>query len=153
MSQLLEVSNSMRAKDRDGNPKSWESQYGTFEVWNVYFKDDDTKYQVNKKEGFGGYTRGQQVYGSLTTSQYGGQFKQEQAPDDMHLSSGTSPSPSAQATTSKPSADQGDKLDYIISLLENFLDSKSSKTVAPKTADTIVTDIDDKPVDLSEIDY
>lgn len=34
MSEFLTVSNSMRAKDRDGNPKVWESQYGTFDVWN-----------------------------------------------------------------------------------------------------------------------
>lgn len=155
MSQVYVVSNSMRAKDRDGNPKVWNSQYGDFDVWNVYFQGDENKYQVNKKPGFGGYAKGQEVYGTATLGQYGGQFKQEQAPEGMQLSGGGQPAaqPTAQPQQSNNSNGTVDeKLDYIIGMLEaHFQGNGSAGTQANR--DTVVEDIDDKPIDLSQIDY
>lgn len=154
MSQVYTVSNSMRAKDRDGNPKVWNSQYGEFEVWNVYFQGDDNKYQVNKKPGFGGYTKGQQVYGTATLGQYGGQFKQEQAPDGVQLSSGGQPAASApQQSAPQAGSSVEQKLDYIISLLENKAQFQGNDAKPAHTGDVSPTDIDDKPIDLSQIDY
>lgn len=141
MAQFYTVSNSMRAKDRDGNPKVWESQYGTFEVWNVYFENDDVKYQVNKKPGFSGYTKGQQVYGTATEGQYGGQFKQEQAPEGEAPQQHSAPS---QAATG---GDLEAKVDYLISLVENFLNRVEGQASTPSSED------DDKPVDFSGLGY
>lgn len=135
MADFYTVSNSFRAKDRDGNPKSWDSQYGTFDVWNIYFEGDDTKYQVNKKQGFEGFRKGQQLYGTKTQGQYGGQFKQEQAPE------GVRPQSSAQ-----PSGSVEEKLDYIISLLENMAGSKDGDRLPSH-------DEVERPVDLSEIPF
>lgn len=140
MGQFLTVSNSMRAKDREGNPKSWESQYGTFEVWNVYFQGDDTKYQVNKKPGFGGYEKGQQVYGTATVGQYGGRFKQEQAPDGV----------SAPASTAQ-SSDKLADLERRVATIEAALEATGTMTFHKE--DVVLEDIKDGPVDLSEIEY
>lgn len=153
MSQVYVVSNSMRAKDKDGNPKVWNSNYGPFDVWNVYFEGDDTKYQVNKKEGFGGYAKGQEVFGTATKGQYGGQFKQEQAPEGMQLSGGSQPAaqaaPKAQATNSNGTVDE--KLDYIIGMLEAHFQGESAPR-RQENRDVSPTDIDDGPVDLSQLD-
>ena len=152
MAQFLTVSNSMRAKDRDGNPKVWESQYGTFEVWNVYFQNDDTKYQVNKKEGFGGFTKGQQVYGTLTTSQYGGQFKQEQPPEGSTPPAQSQGQGQKAASPQQPSTGVEAKIDYAISLLENLAQFQGAGSQHTSN-DTVPTDIDDGPVNLSELPY
>lgn len=160
MSQVYVVSNSMRAKDKEGNPKVWNSNYGPFDVWNVYFQGDDNKYQVNKKEGFAGYAKGQEVYGTATLGQYGGTFKQEQAPEGMQLSSGSQQrggtATEAQAAQPQQSSNSNgtveEKLDYIIGMLEaNFQVQGTAGTQT--SSDTIVEDIDDKPIDLSKIDY
>lgn len=156
MSEFLTVSNSMRAKDRDGNPKVWESQYGTFEVWNVYFENDDTKYQVNKKEGFGGYQKGEQVYGTISTNQYGGRFKQEQAPDGVTpqaapAKASAAPAQRAQSTPSNSGVEA--KLDYIISLLENGNNFRSDDAPATEPSQKGPATDDDAPIDLEELDY
>lgn len=144
------VSNSMRAKDRDGNPKSWESQYGTFEVWNVYFQGDDIKYQVNKKPGFEGYQKGQQVYGTKTQGQYGGQFKQSQAPEGS--SAPTTAAPAAQQVVSGNAARLEALEEEVRQLkvtVKNFLDANghaSDGTQGSSNSDA------DSQVDWDDID-
>lgn len=151
MAEFYTVSNSMRAKDREGNPKVWHSDYGDFDVWNLYFQGDDVKYQVNKKEGFEGFTKGQSIYGTKSQGKFGGQFKQEQAPDGEYA-----PAQNAPASQSKADAQPatgGDleaKIDYLTTLIENFLESNGG--TKSKTADYSPTDIDDRPVDISALD-
>lgn len=149
MGQFYTISNSMRAKDRDGNPKVWESQYGTFDIWNVYFEGDDNKYQVNKKQGFEGYTRGQQVYGTATLGQYGGRFKQEQAPDGVAA-------PRAAAPTVNAAAVQGDrdaKLDEILDRVKKLSAAFYAVHGGGEVEEVVLEDIEDGPVNLDAIDY
>lgn len=151
MGQFYTVSNSMRAKDIDGNPKVWESQYGTFDIWNVYFEGDNTKYQVNKKPGFEGYERGKKVYGTTTKSQYGGRFKQEQAPDGYEAPSAAQEAPRASQSGGSSTIEQ--KLDYIIGLLENNAQFQGSRSRPASSNDSGPSDIDDGPVNLDNLDY
>ncbi len=71
------------------------------------------------------------LYGDIVTNAYGKpQFNRSQRPQD---GVGTTGGPVAapyvpQAAQTQPSGTAGEKLDYIISLLENFLDSQSSRT-------------------------
>ena len=125
MGQEYIISNAFPAKDKAGNEKTWESQYGTFKVWNLYFEGDDTKYQTNKKIDFQGFAKGETVYGTTGTDRFGNStFKSEQRPFNE-----------GGQQQRKPQSNGGvenriDKLEkdvaYIKSLLENSPNFKSS---------------------------
>ena len=91
---------------------------------------------------------GDTVYGDITENNYGKmQFQRQSRPDGNY---GGAPAPAARpqsaAQTGGRTTDQ--KLDYIISLLENqFRPTQAAGT------DASPTDNDERPVDLSEIDY
>lgn len=124
MAQEYTISNAFPAKDKAGNEKTWESQYGTFKVWNLYFEDDDTKYQTNKKIDFQGFNKGDVVYGTTGEDKYGNAtFKSEQKPFN-----GGGQQSAAPKQQSNSSVEQ--KLDYIISLLENSPNFKSSESTS-----------------------
>lgn len=143
MAQEYVISNAFPAKDKDGNEKTWDSQYGTFKVWKLYFENDDTAYETNKKLDFEGFKKGDTVYGTTSLTQYGGKFKSEQRPlGQLPTSTGNSPASPAQA-----SGDLDAKLDYLISMVEVIAEKVSGPT------DTVLEDIDDKPIDLSEIPF
>ena len=146
MAQFYTISNSMRAKDRDGNPKVWESQYGTFEVWNVYLQGDDTKYQANKKPGFEGYQKGQQVYGTATKTQYGGQFKQEQVPDGLAAPQQGTPVAAVQN-------DRDAKLDEILDRVKKLAAAFYAVHGGGEVEEVVLEDVEDGPVNLDAIDY
>lgn len=135
------VSNAFIAKDKQGNIKSFESQYGTLVSWNVYFEGDDTKWQMNKKEG-AEINKGDVLYGHTEIVERGGYkfptFKSEQRP------MGTLP----QLPKPAPVVENLDneKLDYIIGLLENIAKVTGAN-------DVVVDDIDDGPIDLSAIPF
>jgi hypothetical protein len=145
MSQQFTISNAIPAKDKAGNNKSWSSeQYGTFYVFKYYFIDDDQPYYVNRKSLEGAPVKGEIVYGTVGEDKYGNKtFKQEQNPNG-------SPAPRQQ---SQPSGNLEAKVDYIISLLENFLESQNGAARAQTSGDTAPKDIDDGPVDLSQLEY
>lgn len=152
MAQFYTVSNSMRAKDKDGNPKVWDSgQYGTFEVWNMYMENDDTKYQVNKKPGFEGFKKGQQVYGTTTKGQYGGRFKQEQVPEGMER---PAPKQSAPTTVESSSVQEiiRETVDYLKALVDNLPNFPEQDTAAAQDDAPSSEDVDE-PVDLSQLDF
>ena len=92
---------------------------------------------------------GDELYGEIVENNWGKpQFNRAQKPYGNEA-----PRQSAPAQTSQPSEEMEAKLDYIISLLENFLDSQGSGRNAQAGTDTVPTDIDDGPVDLSSLDY
>ena len=144
MAQVYVISNAFPAKDKAGNEKTWESQYGTFKVWNMYFQDDDTKYQTNKKIDFQGFAPGDTVYGEIGEDKYGNAtFKSEQKPFN-----GSAPQQSApKAAAPQVSGDIEKKLDYIISLLENSSNFKSSEptTTAPDAQSAEADGVDALP--------
>ena len=151
MAQEFTISNAYPAKDKAGNEKTWESQYGTFKVWNLYFEGDDTKYQTNKKIDFQGFAKGETVYGTTGTDKYGnGTFKSEQRPFN-------SQGQSAPAQQSQPSGGVEQRIKkleeevaYLKSLLENSPNFKSGESTS-QGADEAGTASDD--ADLSAIPY
>lgn len=151
MPDFYKVSNSFRAKDKDGNPKVYKSGYGDLDVWKVYFEGDDQGYVLNKKPGFEGFKKGQDLYGTKDDWR----FKQEQAPEGEgpqhpHV---TNPAPQGPQGPAGKSGDLEAKIDYLTSLVENFLERTEGRAIAKTTTDVSPTDIDDGPVDLSNINY
>ena len=144
MAQEYTISNAYPAKDKAGNEKTWDSQYGTFKVWNLYFEGDDTKYQTNKKVDFQGFNKGDVVYGTTGEDKYGNAtFKSEQKP--FGAAPQAAPAPKQQSNSSIEQ-----KLDYIISLLENSPNFKSSDSSPTQSDEASATDDD---ADLSAIPY
>ena len=90
---------------------------------------------------------GDKVYGDVALNNYGKkQFTRAQRPQD-----GSQP---ARPLPQQPSGSLEDKIDYLTGLVENFLnDQKGAYETTKKQADVSPTDIDDGPVDLSQIDY
>lgn len=98
---------------------------------------------------------GDEIYGDVVENNWGKpQFNRAQLPQDgsVRLNGGSAPTAQAaapaRATTAQPSGSTEEKLDFIISLLENFLNSQKGTNPTPNT-----TDDEDGPVDLSQIDY
>lgn len=92
---------------------------------------------------------GDELYGEIVENNWGKpQFNREQKPYGNDA-----PRQSAPAQTSQPSGSVEEKLDYLISLVENFLDAQDSGRKAQAGTDAVATDIDDGPVDLSQLDY
>lgn len=96
---------------------------------------------------------GDTVYGDIVENNWGkAQFDKAQKPFTPGQGNAQSAPKPSQASQAGIGGNSEAKLDYIISMLENFLKSKSTGV---KGQDVIVTDIedDDKPVDLSELPY
>ena len=138
MAQEYTVSNAFLAKDKAGNVKIYESQYGNLETWNVYFVGDDTKWQWQRKEG-SEINKGDIVYGNAEVVERGGYkfptFKSEARP------LGELPS-----KTSNTSSSSDEKLDYMIGLLEAVAEKVGAK-------DVILEDIEDGEIDLSDVPF
>lgn len=148
MSQFYTISNAFPAKDKAGEIKSWESQYGTFYVFKYYFQNDDTPYFVNRKSLDGAPQKGDSIYGTVGEDRFGNAtFKQEQVPEGV-----SAPRQAAQTATGG-GASVDSKLDYIISLLENRANFPGNVSGTAGGGGSVPTDIDDGPVDLSALDY
>lgn len=94
---------------------------------------------------------GDELYGEIVENNWGKpQFNRAQKPYGNDAPRQSAP---AQATSSQPSGNMEEKLDYLISLVENFLDAQGVGVNPKKTVDTVPTDIDDGPVDLSQLEY
>lgn len=101
---------------------------------------------ILKKPGFE-VKQGDELYGDIVENNWGKpQFNRAQRPDGF-VGGTAGPAPKAQGVPA------GDRLEYLISLVENFLKSQGADVPATKAGDVSVTDIDDKPVDLSQLDY
>lgn len=91
---------------------------------------------------------GDELYGEIVENNWGKpQFNREQKPFGNDAPRQSAPQ------ASQPSGDTEAKLDYIISLLENFLDAQGGRANSQAGADTVAKDIDDGPVDLSQLEY
>ena len=129
MAEVYEVSNSFRAKDREGNPKVYESKFGTFDVWKVYFTGDEQGYSINKKQGFEGFQKGQKIYGTKDDWR----FKQEQMPGELR---GQEPAQSTKVPMGGLE-EVNARLDYIEGLVESIVERLNPE----------------EPVDLSSIPF
>ena len=131
MAQEYTISNAYPAKDKAGNEKTWESQYGTFKVWNLYFEGDDTKYQTNKKIDFQGFAKGETVYGTTGTDKYGnGTFKSEQRPFNSQGKSASVQQERFSDAVEQRFKKLEEDVAYLKSLLENSPNFKSSESTS-----------------------
>lgn len=113
---------------------SFTAHGNTLYKWRLFFKGMDGYYITNRKED-NPPTKGDTVYGSIGEDQFGNPtFKSESRP------LGQLPARNAEPTTGDLEA----KVDYLISLVESLTERKG---------DVVPTDIDDKPIDLSEIPF
>ena len=151
MAQEYKISNAYPAKDKAGNEKTWQSQYGTFKVWNLYFEGDDTKYQTNKKIDFQGFAKGETVYGTTGTDKYGnGTFKSEQRPFNSQGQSTPVQQPQSSGGVEQRIKKLEEDVAYLKSLLENSSNFKSGESTS-QGADEAGTASDD--AGLSAIPY
>lgn len=119
---------------------SFEAHGNKLLKWRLFFEGIDGHYVTNRKED-NAPQKGDVVYGELGQDQFGNAtFKSESRP------LGELPSQPAKSQ-SQPAASGGDieaKLDYLITLVEQLADHEK---------DVVLEDIDDKPIDLSEIPF
>lgn len=136
MAKEYVVSNAFLAKDREGNVKTFNSQHGVLETWNLYFEGDDTKWQTNKKQG-STISKGDVLYGTTEIVERGGYkfptFKSEQRP------LGSLPTAPSRAVDGLD-----EKVDYMIKMLEDIQNRVGLNDIAP---------VDAGPIDLSDIPF
>ena len=125
---------------------------GEMHKYMVQVKDQPVKgwFSVLKKPG-NEVKPGDELYGEIVENNWGKpQFNRAQKPYGNDAPRQSAPT---QATSSQPAGSVEEKLDYLISLVENFLDAQEGRTNSQAGTDTFPTDIDDGPVDLSSLDY
>ena len=153
MPRFYTVSKAFQGKDREtGEPEVINTKGGEAHKWLVQVEDQPVHgwFSVLKKPG-NEVKPGDQLYGVIEENNYGKpQFTRMQAPQDGQ---GQTQSAPTQATSSQPAGSVEEKLDYLISLVENFLDAQDSGRKAQTGTDAVPKDIDDGPVDLSQLDY
>lgn len=143
----------------DKSPQVIQTKGGDMHKYMVQFKDQPIQGWIGilKKPG-NKVSEGDEMYGVVEENNWGKpQFTRMQLPQDGSVtlkSAGSAPA-SSQAPSAPKQATSGsvqeDKLDYIISLLENFLNIKDQPQQAPASQGS--SDVDDAPVDLSQLDY
>ena len=122
---------------------------GEMHKYMVQVKDQPVKgwFSVLKKPG-NEVKPGDELYGEIVENNWGKpQFNRAQKPYGNDAPRQSAPQ------TSQPSEEMEAKLDYIIGLLENFLDAQGVGVNPKKAVDEGPTDIDDGPVDLSQLEY
>lgn len=94
---------------------------------------------------------GDVLYGNVVENNWGKpDFKKEQRPDGSYSAPQQSSAAPSQAA---PSAGLEAKVDRILSLLETFLGQAASPTRAQADSTPDYQDVDDGPVDFSEVPY
>lgn len=124
-----------------GQQRTFEAHGSKLFVWRLFFEGLDGYYLTNRKED-NVPQKGDTVYGIIDEDQFGNAtFKSESRP------LGQLPTRKAPVSNSEaPSSDLEEKVDYLISVTESI-----AKKIG--AMDTILEDIDDKPIDLSEIPF
>ncbi len=114
-----------------GEQRSFTAHGNTLLVWRLFFEGVEGYYQTNRKSD-NAPTKGDVVYGVLGQDQFGnGTFKSESRPMGQL--------PSAKPAAVPTSSNLEDKVDYLISMVEQLLNNKS--------------EYDGGPVDLSAIPF
>lgn len=150
----------------DKTPQVVNTQGGEMHKYMVQFKDQPVPGWIGILKKPGNEVKvGDELYGVVEENNWGKpQFTRMQLPQDgsVKLNSGA-PAPQAAAPRSNSapapttSGDTDAKLDYIIRILENarwFVDPNTKVPLGKEgPKDTVIDNIDDKPVDLSELEY
>lgn len=116
-----------------GEQRSFTAHGNTLLVWRLFFEGVEGYYQTNRKSD-NAPTKGDVVYGVLGQDQFGnGTFKSESRP------MGQLPTAKPTVHAAPVSSELSEKVDYLISMVEQLLQNNSG--------------YDGGPVDLSEIPF
>lgn len=155
MPQLYKVTKAFLSTEKDSKePQVIQTQGGPAHKFMVQVANQpvDGWFSILKKPG-NEVKEGDEIYGEITENQWGKpNFKRMQNPNEGFGGQRQS-APSTPSTSSQPSGSLEEKVDYLISLVENFLDTKQSTGKAQAGADFVPKDTPDGPVDLSSLDY
>lgn len=151
MPQVWKVKKAFQSTNREtGEADVVKTQGGDMHKFMVQVEGQpiDGWLQILKKPG-NEVKQGDELYGDIVENNWGKpQFNRAQRPQEGF---GTSPSPAASTQPSQPSGELEAKVDYLISLVENFLDSQGVSRPEPATESA--TSDDDGPADLSKLGY
>lgn len=134
------ISNAYPAIVKDtGEQRSFTAHGNTLMVWRLFFEGMDGYYITNRKED-NVPQKGDVVFGSIGADRFGNPtFKSESRPMGML--------PTAKKAVSTPtSGDLEIKVDYLVELVEKLAQHAG-------VIDVVLDDIDDKPIDLSDIPF
>lgn len=149
MPQAFKVVKAFQSTNREtGEPDVVKTQGGEMHKFMVQVENQPVQgwLQILKKPG-NEVKPGDELYGDIVENNWGKpQFNRAQKPFDGNAQ-GQAPA----QTASQPSGDLEDKVDYLISLVENFLDSQGVQRPAA-TNESAPSD-DDGPADLSKLGY
>lgn len=137
MAQEYTISNFYPVMKKDGSQSTFTAHGNELFKWRLFFEGVEGHYVTNRK-GDNAPEKGDVVYGELGQDQFGNAtFKSESRP------LGELP-----ARKAVPVNDEGleEKVDYLIGLVEAIAEKVS-------VSDTVLQDIDDKPIDLSDIPF
>lgn len=154
MPQVWKVSKAFQSTNRDTKePDVVKTQGGDMHKYMVQVEGQpiDGWLQILKKPG-NAVKQGDELYGDIVENNWGKpQFNRAQRPQEGF--GGGQQSAAPRQASSQPSGSVEEKLDYLISLVENFLDAQEGRGRTQEATDNVPTDIDDGPVDLSQLDY
>lgn len=160
MAREYKVVKAFQGKDREtGEPEVVQTKGGGMHKFLVQVEDQPVQGWMNilKKPGHE-VKVGDILYGDVVENNWGKpQFNRSQRPDGNYGGGQTQQSARPQPQGDVSRLEQ--KVDYIIRILESarwFVDPGQNVPLGkegPKQQDVVLDDIDDKPVDLSEIDY
>ncbi len=115
-----------------GQQKSFEAHGNTLFVWRLFFEGMDGYYLTNRKED-NVPNKGDEVYGVIGEDKFGNKtFKSESRPMGM--------------LSNKKAQSDDDRIDYIMQLVEKIAEKVGAK-------DVVLEDIEEGPIDLSEIPF
>lgn len=144
----------------DKTPQVVQTKGGNMHKYIVQVEDQPVEgwLQILKKPG-NEVKVGDVLYGDIVENNWGKpQFNRAQRPEGSY--GGGQAQPARQQPQASGNASHIEqKLDYIIRILESarwFVNPDQNVPLGqegPKQADVVLDDIDDKPVDLSELDY
>lgn len=142
MGQIYKVSKAFQSTDKETKqPQVIKTQGGDMHKYMVQVDGQPVPGWISilKKPG-NAINVGDELYGSITENNWGKpQFNREQRPDGYTPSSKAQPS---QAPVGNSRLEE--KIDYLTVLVESM---------AGKKQDVTPTEVDDEPVDLSQLDY
>jgi len=141
MAQEYTVTNAFQqtVSKEDKTPKSFTSHGKTLYPWFMALDGVDGWVSINKQEG-NVITPGDVIYGNIQQNQWGkNEFKSESRPLGNLPTPPRAPQPIPEGTS-----DLEAKIDYLTTLVEQLVEQRQ---------DVILEDIEDKPIDLSEIPF
>lgn len=140
------------------DPQIIKTKAGDCHKYLVKFEGEEGKgwIQILRKIENGASTpveKGNVLYGSLSENNWGKyDFKREQRPEGQAAPQASSRQSSAPASVTDNGGLEA-KIDYLTTLVENFLQSQGHDVTQPATSQASAPTDDDAPVDLNELDY